>query len=268
MRESTLNLSRAYLEGTIGDMLGWGKGSENGETAWDSYTSDKVTEIRASGERFFYYNPPVPRLGVPAAITWSFVRPTRQLDLRSGSSLIELPDDFAAIDGDVLLVDSSRATFPIRRRGDVREMQAAWQTRTGEPECVELEWVDAMSAEEGQRAVLRVFPTADDDYVVQVRYTLAPDSLSGTRPYAYGGPAHAETVKAACRAAAELYRDKTRGTEWMNFEERLATSYQIDARQRPSNLGYNDDASDEVEAGRRFLRGDWPTVTIGGITPS
>jgi hypothetical protein len=114
-----------------------------------------------------------------------------------------------------------------------------------------------------------VWPFADEDYTVEFTYYLIPDALSGAAPYAYGGAAHAETILASCKAAAERDLDDiTDGPQMRNFRERLAASVAHDRRFKPQHLGYNADRSDRRgwRDGRRH-GWDGAVATWNGVEP-
>ena len=53
----------------------------------------------------------------------------------------------------------------------------------------------------GQRFDLYVFPIADQEYTLNLRYYVLLNDLTTARPYPYGGMTHAETILAGVRAA-------------------------------------------------------------------
>ena len=95
-----------------------------------------------------------------------------------------------------------------------------------------------------------------------------PDTLTTTFPYHMGGAEHAETVKAACIAAAELHLDDKKGPRWDYFMECLLTSVNIDRRNKPQNLGLNLDRSDDRQgfSHASWLRDQQYTTTFSGTT--
>ena len=97
----------------------------------------------------------------------------------------------------------------------------------------------------GQRFELLFDPTPDAAYRITGRYQALLGKLTATNIYPAGGAPHAETLKAAIQAAAELSMDDTRGPYHERFMERIAASVAYDRQAfAPANLGYNGDRSD------------------------
>ncbi len=135
---------------------------------------------------------------------------------------------------------------------------------TGRPMIAAERPLRGTSLTEGQRSDLIVYPLPDQAYVLSFQYWLVADATSGTRPYAYGGASHAETVQASCIAAAELYQDNQRGPRWAYFMERLGASIAQDRKRAPSTVGYNGDRSDNREW-RQHARSNFAPITVGGV---
>ena len=84
----------------------------------------------------------------------------------------------------------------------------------------------------GQRFEMLVFPTPDAAATVNYRYSLAPDDVTTTSTYPYGGPQHAETFMLACVAKAELIIKGEPGPNTAAFKEQLVASIIMDRRSR------------------------------------
>jgi hypothetical protein len=267
--ESSLSIPKAELESLTGDFLGYGYGLAQGDVEWDRQQTLNIKQVRKSGERWFYYPEPVSG-GEP--YSWSFLVPTSTLTFATDAQTVALPDDFDRIEGDVYpSLTDSLGYEPVKVTGEGRVQRAytADQTRTGRPELLSVRPLKGTRANAGQRFELFIFPAADQDYTLTLRYHILPSALTDDRPYAYGGAAHAETLKAACLAAAELFLDNERGPMYAHFQARLLASIQIDQRHRPQHLGYNGDQSDGRDVrGWRWQRLDEPLVTFNGIDPS
>lgn len=246
MAESTLSLQMADFQQAIGDFLGFGRGTDGGDTAWSSAQSALVNDFLNSGLRRYYY----PALPDGRVYEWSFLKPVATVTLTSGASEADLPDDFNGFVGPLVVVDATDSSWPIPITGRTRQMTAASPTVTGKPLYAEVEAVKGTSLTEGSRYRLRVYPVPDAAYVLQGQYSIHPDALTAANPYVYGGPAHHETVLEACLAAAEQRRDDVLGIHTAVFRERLAASVAQDRRAKPAHLGYNGDRSD----GRHALR--------------
>ncbi len=111
----------------------------------------------------------------------------------------------------------------------------------------------------GQRWEIMFFPLPSTVYTISYVYRVNPQMLvTTTIEYPYGGMVHAETIRAACIAAAEEQENGNRlgGNPVYDkkklFQERLAASIQLDKQMNGmADYGYNGDNSDAVHrAGR------------------
>ena len=110
-----------------------------------------------------------------------------------------------------------------------------------------------------------IFPTADQAYTLEFSYYLLAEALDGSRPYAYGGMAHAETIRAACLMAAEETLDDAQGLWAAKFRERLAASIMLDRRLKPQHGGYNGDHSEDYWTRRGSQHYEPYGVTFSGV---
>lgn len=264
MAESTLSLSLGQLQSLVGDFLGYGKGPDYDDTAWTTHQTHDINRAVETGLRQFYI--PSPSL-IGFEYAWTFLTPTTTATLSQGTTAADLPDQFAAIEGNLTYStgDANDVTTEIRLTGEgmVRKLHAERPNWSGPPDVVAVIPGDTTSSESGQRWQLYVFPTADQTYTFTFRYAFHPDALSSLLPYHFGGSAHSETVKAACLAAAELDRDDERGVRTDYFRERLLASVAHDFRLSPAVFGYNGDRSGSTWEGRQ----GWPyrRVTVEGV---
>jgi len=250
------------------DYLGWGKGAANGDKAW---TARKLADLTFWVQRgvALFYNPPI-LPGDRTAYNWSFLYPTTTLALTQSTDTYLLPDDFEAIDGTVGVKTTERAPVNVRvvPARDIYQQQAARSGLSSQPLMVAVEPVKGTGPATGQKWQLLVYPPPDQDYTLDIRYKVAPQAPSETRPFVYGGQRHSNTVQAACIAAVEIHRDNiTGGPRWQFFIECLKTSISLDRDLKPDLFGYNGDRSDRPEWFRdnRHLRSG--IVTVNGVTP-
>lgn len=259
MPESTLNIAYLELQKDIAFFLGWQTDpalrSTSEQTAIDSFTK--------SGLRQFYYPPPLD--GQQMVYEWSFLRPQATITLLEGEQSVTLPDDFGTLDGEVMISDTSSINCPLKvfGEGSIRAAYLGSPELTGRPEMVAVCPLKGTTVNTSQRWSLLVYPIADADYTFTIAYSIHPNYLSGTLPYAYGGPAHAETILASCLAVAEQRGDDSMTVNTVKFRERLAASVGYDRRLKPQQYGYNGDRS----VGRRGRNPfDSFTVTYEGQT--
>lgn len=264
--ESTLALKLSQLESAVGDFLGYGLGEEGGDTAWVSKQQSDITRAINSGLSTFYFPSAIEGM-VEAGYSWSFLKPFAELTLLEDADSLLLPDDFGGIEGRLVIEADDARPCPVfvTNESHVRQMHAADPENTGQPQFAAVRQGKTTGIKIGTRSSLYFFPTADADYTVRLSYYFLPNALTAANPYPVGGAQHAETIQAACIAAAELYRDDQRGPRWMYFQERLAASIGYDRKLKPAYLGYNGDASESRLYGRMQ---PFQTITIGGVTPT
>lgn len=268
MPESSLALKKSDLESEVGLFLGYGRGSDAGDTAWTSAQSAAIASCVKSGLRQFYFNPAVPERGVPASYSWSFLQPTLTVTLASGADSIDLPADFSGLQGnDLTLSDSNRPVcrIPLVGEGEIRRQFAYDADATGQPLMAAVRPLKERRGERGQRFELLFWPAADQAYTVEFTYHLTGEALTGDAPYAYGGAAHAETILESCLAIAEQRLDDSMTVHSEKFKERLEASVAHDRRGKPQHLGYNADRSDAREWWGRRRGPGIPTVTWDGV---
>ncbi len=250
--ESTLNLSMTDLLGEGGAFLGWGRDA----TKW---TDKKAADIKACGQtmlRKFYFQALLdPR---DSSHNWTFLKPVADIPLPSGESTVPLPDDFGGFEGMVTVSQDGLAGgfWPVKLVSEemIRVQYAQAPTMTGRPIVAAEQQIKGMGPTRSNRSQLYIYPVPDADYTLHVAYYILPDYLTIANPYPYGGAAHAETMKAGMRAAAELFLDNLPGPENANYMQCLGASIAYDRRHQPKSLGVNVDRSDWMN--RR--RGHWP----------
>lgn len=257
--QSTLSAQFKDLTGDVGFFLGFGRGADNDDTEWTSSPKASIDRCVKGGLRKFYH----------CGYDWSFLKPVALLTLASGETTLIVPDDFGGFEGQLSIAPSDSETFcpiPLVGVGQVYNQQSLGGETTGAPEIACLEPLKGMGQGYGQRFQLRFWPTANQAYTIRAQYYINPDYLSGTKPYAYGGPQHAETILEACLSVAEKLLDDTASVHAAEFAALLQVSQDIDRRNKPQTLGYNRDNSDLVDRsyGRRHDR--WPSqTTFNGI---
>lgn len=260
--EPTLSLKKSEFEAEVGLFLGYGRGEEFGDPEWSDQQTAAIESVVRSGLRQFYFPPPMD--GV--SYDWSFLRPAKDLTLALAATAVDLPDDFGGFEGELTLQASDRVycSVAITNEGVIDAYYAENADTTGQPRMAAVRPLRGTGSSRGQRFDLYVWPAADQAYTLRFQYYLVPDALTGTRPYAYGGAEHAETILESCLAIAEERLDDARAVHAMKFRERLAASISLDRRKKAQHLGYNGDGSDNPwRVRRRDRRGD-VVVTFDG----
>ena len=259
---STLVLKKLDFKVKTALYLGWGRGSDYSETAWTSRQDADLQEFVDSALRQFYF----PFLEGGETYDWGFLKPTATVTLKSGDSTVLLPDDCGGVMGKLTATvsgESSGVSLDFGPIGDVYQKHHDLPEATGWPEICCVEPVKGTTYVSGQRHQIKVWPIADQAYVLNFQYYLVPDALSDASPYAYGGPAHTETILEGCLAMAEQRRDDLKGLHTQNFQERLKASIAMDRKLKPRQLGYCGDSSDYGRT--RFWLHRPVTVTFNGV---
>jgi hypothetical protein len=253
MAESTLTIAFRELQGEIGLFAGWGRGAlVYDDPAWDARKQQAIDSATKKGMRRFYFSAMMP--GEPAAHDWSFLRPTAALSLPAGATSIQLPDDFAGIEGSgqiVAGVDEDRPhEIEVVGVGRIRQLSTAAPTETGPPRYVAVVPFKGTSPVAGQRFQLQVYPQADQAYTVDLEYYLLPDYLTGALPFCYGGAVHSGTILEACLAAFERDMDDAMSVHEAHYQTLLAASISYDRNLKPQNMGIMRDRSDRIGTDR------------------
>lgn len=232
------------LKSDIGEYLGYGFGTDYGDTAWDTFQTLTINKALSTCLRKFYFQAQTQNMTSPHG--WSFLKPFVSVTLTSGENQIALPDDFGGFEGKLYLTGDNGSETPIElvNPGVVEQKFAGDENATGWPEYVALKPIKGTQALRSSRSVLSVFPAADDDYTFAFRYFILPDCLTATHPYAYGGVQHVETIKAGAIAAAELHKMDMVGPRDAYYQKCLAASIGYDRRMHPQYMGPNTDQSD------------------------
>jgi hypothetical protein len=172
---------------------------------------------------------------------WTFLKPTKELILPDGEQDVDLPADFGFLIGDIYFLDDelSRLT-PIERKNDgaIKQLRQQGPVIQSQPRMCAVIPNNGPTTTKGQRSILMVWPTPEQEYTVTFRYSVLPAAIDVTHPYPYGGAAHAETLIQACLAASEEFND-TPGSSMQAFARELRTSIEYDrkaAAQQIDNL--------------------------------
>lgn len=253
MAESDLTLKNTDLTGEAGSYLGWGRDSAR----WSARKIEDLNALLATALRKFYFQASIQPKDPPHS--WSFLRPVARLHLVTGEKEIPLPDDFGGFEGMATIQvagETGGGYWPLKQASEeaIRAQYAASNAATGRPLAYADTARTAPTKVRSTRSNLLVYPTPDQDYQFYAPYSILPNFLSAEHPYPYGGAAHAETLKAAIRAAAELYEDSEAGDQAANYLQCLASSIAYDRRHEPKTLGINTDLSDMGD----WCRGRWP----------
>lgn len=263
--EPTLNAQYNDLVGDVGAFLGYGRGAAFSTSTltlptWDGYQQQNIDRCVKGGMRRFYF----------CGYDWSFLKPMTNLAINANSYTMPLPDDYGGFEGEACIsapVGYTWWQFKITGVGEVHAEINRWPTRTGRPLMGCVEPLKGTGPTQSNRFQLRIFPLPDQQYTLQFQYYINPDYLTGAFPYAYGGPPHAETLLAACKAVAELELDDLKdGPQNQSFDELMEMSKKLDRRNKAQWIGYNRDHSDLRNRHWRGPNRQWndTAITIQG----
>lgn len=260
MAESTLNLSKSELEIEVSVHAGFGPTVDT-----DSLSAEQLRRIASSiktGLSYFYF---------PAGYEWSFLKPVASLTLAEGETVVALPDDFNWLNDKIIPASSggsSQFAIQVRGEGEVLELFAGLPNVTARPAVCCVQALRGTQVNESSRSQLLIYPTADQDYTLQVPYSIIPEMLTDQAPYFYGGANHAQTIKAACKFAySEAWDGMAMSQEFgQSFQRMMQMSIEQDRKRKPSNFGYNGDGSDGTYPSMRHGV-SWAAVSINGVVP-
>jgi len=157
-----------------------------------------------------------------------------------------LPDDFAyMMDDPAYETDETPGTLANRSVSWIRHQRSGEGTVTGPPNAYAVA-PRAFTTRTGQRHDLLVWPVPASNRTMRYRYRVNPDALSGDDDYPYGGAMHADTIFKCAKAAAEEHMEDKRPFWQDKAKEAMAASIDMDARNKPSNLGAMTDNSDDL----------------------
>jgi hypothetical protein len=267
--ESTLSLPLDDLRARLGRFAGWGSVL----SGWSSEQLAIINDAVGSGLRRFYFPTPVDQPTM-SGYEWSFLKPLIALDFPQGTQTIQLPDYYVAMSGNKLTLAPLGTTaqpYEIQwtNEGQIRELYSVSPSLIGPPMYVSILSRNDTQPNAGQRFQLYFFPAADQEYTVQTTVSIAPDFLTESSPYAFGGPAHAETILESCLAIMEERLDDMpagTGPHSAAFQQRLLASIVMDRRNKPPRQGYNRDRSDDRHYGYPNPWWHWaaPAATYNG----
>lgn len=172
---------------------------------------------------------------------WSFLDATATITTVSGTESYDLPDDYASHRSPVYF-PTGTGYRPVEITSKSRITRArAVDDSSGTPVMAAITAVSS-DGTSGQRFQISFYPTPDSAWAMSMEYSILTSMRLRTgTPYPLGGMEHAETIKYACLAAAEVKHSGARGDMYATFIDLLIGSIEADKRKYPDRLGYNGD---------------------------
>jgi len=230
-------------------------------TEFPEYTGAEYDIIR-DGYMLFLYPPEVTVGGVVVSShQWSFLSPNATLSVSEDDYDIDLPAAFGGLVGNQILISSTTQWYQPIRVVTPEEIEG-WRLGTdisSSPKRAAVRPKEFTPAT-GMRWELILDPTPDDDYTLLYRYNVNPDAVA-TGVYPIGGVQHAQTIKAAVLAAAELRALGGHGNYYEAFLRRVQSSVRQDMRFKSANLGQITDTAEITPYFNRLS----DTVYFGGV---
>jgi hypothetical protein len=238
--------------------------------AWTSQESQNIDDTMAYGLQLFYA-PSLDRKAI--AHRWTFLRPLGMLLTKANQAEYLLSEDFAGLDGSPCWQkDSGSLTTVVKVINESywRQFRDSPTMVSSIGPCYAAIWPTRVEGQTVQRYVMGLLPTPTEEIRIEFRYYATQKRLSPTNPIALGMPVHADALRAAMMAAAELRMDDTKGPQWDTYQERIQVAIALDRRNLQSDALPM--VVDQASAARRYVVGDSVSINVttvagGGTTP-
>lgn len=203
---------------------------------------------------------------VYTAHPWSFFRPMDEITTADGTSAYDLPTGFEAIEGDLTYEPGESDYYPpVVQRSDAEILRKQQDDDDEDRPLYFSIRTTEFDPTVGSRRQLILYPTPDDEYVLQARMKLRPTMIDAINQYPVGGETLAQVILEACLAAAERNYDEQEGRHTKRFQELLPLAIQADLEMTcPTTLGPDAPKGESTDLmSRAVLAGD---LTYDGVT--
>jgi hypothetical protein len=216
----TLEDTSVTLTGARQFMLVQSSETDKVETA---YLLDGLID---EGLRSFYF---LTQEGDRGPHGWSFLNPVYSFSTETGKDTYDLPENFGQ-QSDEWVCFSEGTPYPLSlvSYAHLQGLLAGPVGDASTPRYVAVIPKPNFDGTASQQFQAVFAPRPDRAYSIQFRYPITPRSLSPQNPYPLGGPVHAETIRAAVLARAEMFQDCQGGQRAAIYQQRLAASIQHD----------------------------------------
>ena len=259
MSESGLSVGYPELIGETGKFLGYGY------KAYADYEAGRKAELNRfvqSGVRRVYYPP-----AVDPSVTgyeWSWLRPTTTIDIESGTSDYDLPDDFGRLIGALYYAaEEYKGPISIVSVGRILSSRS-YVSLTGIPHSAAIRFKSSDGAS-GQRQEILFFPEPDDDWTLSYEYEAFSGALSTDYPYPLGGMKLAELYIESCLAVAESRVKDEIGIHTQTYQALLVDAVARDRKQGAVHYGQMGHRDSEMQEFKRGITGGVYPITYHGV---
>lgn len=191
-----------------------------------SETAYLLDGLLSEALRNFYFNTADGERGPHG---WSFLNPVSTFNTAAGDGDYDLPDDFGQRSNEwVCHADGVPYPMSVVAYDHLQGLIAGPVSGIAAPRYVAVTPKSGFDGTTSQRFQAVFAPTPDREYRITYRYPIEPRSLTPDNPYPLGGAVHAETIRAAVQARAELFQDCQAGQYAAIYQQRLAVSVQND----------------------------------------
>lgn len=227
MPESSLALSYDDIRRRVGKERGYRTDIED----WEAQEKEDIEFCLRDGSDWFYLR---------ANHDWSFLSPLATITLPDGEQEVELPWDFGfPTDECIYFEDMLGRSIRIVADGVILRKRQDNAGTTGRPMMAAVVTQSKPGIRVGQQSKLIYWPEADDDYTVQIRYSIIPAALSAATPTPYGGAQHAGTLLECCLAASERMDGNPSGPHGQTAMMMLESSRILDRKAKAKMMATN-----------------------------
>ncbi len=248
MAESSLSIGFPELQVEVGDFLGYGRTSGS----WSVAQEALIDSIVQSGVRRVYY-PPSTGEGV-SGYEWSWLQPTTELAIVSGTSDYDLPDDFGRLVGPFHFPAEEYRKPAIEVSVSKILQLRTYSFQTGGPYYVATRFKSS-DGSGGQRQEALFFPEPDDDWTMIYEYEAYNSALSDSFPYPLGGMKLSELYIESCLAVAESRTGDELSVHTQTFQALLVDAVARDRKHGAKYFGQMGHRDTEADVFRRGYTG-------------
>lgn len=238
-QQGDLKITKGYLKRLIGVQLGYGPH----QGLWDFTQTQKVKLALETGLRKFYAPPCLPQ--EKYSHNWSFLKTDLHLTMVEDQYAYDLPDGFAMLTADDILQEPGTSQlYPPVKLVSERQVLSNLQNvlSAGRPQLAA--YRSKLNEEFGTKYEILFWPTPDDEYELNIRYTVNPGMMQDDTSLPLGHQSCHQAIIEACLAACEEQLG-TPGLHSQLFAEAIRSAVSQDRKvASPDSLGPNYDPSD------------------------